>query len=186
MVDVQGIRVARARRDEILSAAEREFGALGWSGARVERIAAEAKVNKQLIFHYFGSKAGLYTAATRSLLARFEPRSAPSANPVETLRAVLRTVEAASRAIPGVLLHPVPRDANAIPEGAPDLASTWRDRQRSRLVEAVTEGQRRGHFRDDLDPAAAASIGLALAVGSGAVGEPVDAAAWMVDYCAWR
>jgi AcrR family transcriptional regulator len=186
MVDVPGIGAVRARRGEILAAAEREFGSLGWSGARVERIAADAKVNKQLIFHYFGSKAGLCAAATRSLLARYEPKPAPTANPVETLRAVLRALETAARAIPGVLLHPVPVDTDAVPDGAPDLASSWRDRQHARLAEAVTEGQRRGHFRDDLDPAAAASIGLALAVGSGAIGRPVDAAAWMVDYCAWR
>jgi AcrR family transcriptional regulator len=49
-------------RREILEAARAEFCDHGLGGARVDRIAQRAAVNKRLIYHYFASKEGLYTA----------------------------------------------------------------------------------------------------------------------------
>jgi AcrR family transcriptional regulator len=49
-------------RASILSAATQEFTANGLSGARVDAIAARARVNKRMIYHYFGDKEGLYLA----------------------------------------------------------------------------------------------------------------------------
>jgi AcrR family transcriptional regulator len=49
-------------RTRILEAARVEFAAVGGAGARVDRIAAAAGVNKRMIYHYFGSKEGLYAA----------------------------------------------------------------------------------------------------------------------------
>ncbi len=50
-------------RDAILESARQEFSARGLSGARVDRIAGRARANKRMIYHYFGSKEGLYLAA---------------------------------------------------------------------------------------------------------------------------
>ena len=49
-------------RTALLGAARHEFAARGLEGARVDRIAAQAGVNKQLVYHYFGSKDDLYSA----------------------------------------------------------------------------------------------------------------------------
>src|SRR6201984_725669 len=49
-------------RQRLLTAARREFGRSGLSGARVDEIAARAGVNKQLVYHYFGDKDALYLA----------------------------------------------------------------------------------------------------------------------------
>lgn len=49
-------------RQRILDAAVIEFADYGIAGARVDRIAAAAGSNKQLIYHYFGSKEGLFRA----------------------------------------------------------------------------------------------------------------------------
>jgi TetR/AcrR family transcriptional regulator len=49
-------------REAILSSAQAEFAAYGLSGARVDRIAARARANKRMIYHYFASKEGLYLA----------------------------------------------------------------------------------------------------------------------------
>ncbi len=46
----------------ILNAATREFGAHGFAGARIERIARSAKCNIRLLYHYFGNKRQLYVA----------------------------------------------------------------------------------------------------------------------------
>ena len=53
---------ADASRADILSAATREFSEKGLSGARVDSIAERTKINKRMIYYYFGSKEGLYRA----------------------------------------------------------------------------------------------------------------------------
>jgi AcrR family transcriptional regulator len=49
-------------RERILDAAEAAFSEHGLAGARVAAIAANAEVNKAMLYYYFGSKDGLYTA----------------------------------------------------------------------------------------------------------------------------
>lgn len=49
-------------RAAILFAATQEFTAKGLNGARVDAIAKRARVNKRMIYHYFGGKDGLYLA----------------------------------------------------------------------------------------------------------------------------
>jgi TetR/AcrR family transcriptional regulator len=46
----------------ILAAAVLEFSQKGYEGARVEAIARRAGINKRMLYHYFGSKGGLYLA----------------------------------------------------------------------------------------------------------------------------
>jgi TetR/AcrR family transcriptional regulator len=50
-------------REAILAAAQAEFAAKGLFGGRVNEIARNACANKRMIYHYFGSKEGLYLAA---------------------------------------------------------------------------------------------------------------------------
>ncbi|TVQ26457.1 MAG: TetR/AcrR family transcriptional regulator [Spirochaetaceae bacterium] len=49
-------------RKRIFDAAVREFSSKGYAGARVDRIAEAAKINKQRIYAYFGDKEGLFVA----------------------------------------------------------------------------------------------------------------------------
>jgi AcrR family transcriptional regulator len=55
-------RDAEATRQAILTAATAEFSRKGLGGARVDAIAARARANKRMIYHYFGSKELLFTA----------------------------------------------------------------------------------------------------------------------------
>lgn len=50
----------------ILEAATREFTEKGFGGARIDAIAARAKVNKRMLYHYFGDKEALYVAVLES------------------------------------------------------------------------------------------------------------------------
>ena len=88
-------RDPEATRQRILVAALREFSAKGISGARVDAIAARAKVNKRMIYYYFGSKDGLFREILRR---RFQERSATlnagDARGVGGLATRYRTVEA--------------------------------------------------------------------------------------------
>ena len=57
---VKVTRDPEGSRAKILEQARKEFVSCGLSGARVDRIAKRAGVNKNLIYHYFGSKEALY------------------------------------------------------------------------------------------------------------------------------
>jgi AcrR family transcriptional regulator len=50
-------------KDEILVAARNQFAALGYGGATIRGIAAEAGVNPALVHHFFGSKDQVFVAA---------------------------------------------------------------------------------------------------------------------------
>jgi len=55
-------RDAERTKAEILQAARDEFCERGFNGARVDAIAARAKANKRLLYHYYGNKEALYEA----------------------------------------------------------------------------------------------------------------------------
>jgi AcrR family transcriptional regulator len=141
----------------IISAARDEFAREGFHGARVERIAHRAGVNKQLLFYYYHSKLGLHQAAVRQAVAELEaaldqgePRQG---RPLDRLRAALGTQF----------------DFLA---GHPDLAALLSQANRSdvapfapairRLVVLLAEGQGTGQVRDDVDPHLVAAQALAL------------------------
>mgnify|MGYP002628886114 CR=1 FL=1 len=57
---VKKVRDADATQKRILAAAKKEFAKNGLGGARVDEIAARAKANKRMIYHYFGNKEDLF------------------------------------------------------------------------------------------------------------------------------
>lgn len=57
-------------RAGLLEAGVSEFSAHGLAGARVDRIAAAAGINKERIYQYFGNKEGLFDAVLESELSR--------------------------------------------------------------------------------------------------------------------
>ncbi|HLP47193.1 MAG TPA: TetR/AcrR family transcriptional regulator [Candidatus Kapabacteria bacterium] len=59
---------------KILKAALKEFSTYGLSGARMERIAKVAKVNKAMIFYYFSSKEKLYEVVIRKVFSSVYPK----------------------------------------------------------------------------------------------------------------
>jgi AcrR family transcriptional regulator len=68
---------ARARdpektRARILSAATNEFALKGFDGARVDMIAKRAKINKRMLYHYFGDKKALFEAIIGKMLSEHE------------------------------------------------------------------------------------------------------------------
>lgn len=60
---------AEDTRRRIFAAATAEFAEHGLAGARVDRIAAAARANKQAIYLYYGSKEKLFAAVLRAELA---------------------------------------------------------------------------------------------------------------------
>ena len=67
-------RNAEASRARIRHAAQVEFVTNGLNGARVDAIAQQAGVNKNLIYHYFGSKDDLYLDVLEGIYAGLRAR----------------------------------------------------------------------------------------------------------------
>lgn len=62
-------RNADRSQQAILEAARDEFSQFGLAGARVDRIAERADLNKRLIYYYFSSKDDLFLAVLESVYA---------------------------------------------------------------------------------------------------------------------
>ena len=73
-----------------------EFSSLGLAGARTERIAAAAGVNKALLYYYFESKENLYLAALEMIADKIRERS---------LAVLQREVSAGERLLRAALDH---------------------------------------------------------------------------------
>jgi|SRR5215469_1894617 len=56
-----------ATKAAILAAALQEFAELGLAGARIDEIARTARVNKALLYYYFGSKERLYQGVVEQM-----------------------------------------------------------------------------------------------------------------------
>jgi|JI10StandDraft_1071094.scaffolds.fasta_scaffold542421_2 TetR/AcrR family transcriptional regulator len=57
-------------QERILQAAVEVFAEDGFAGARIDKIAALAGCNKQLLYHHFGDKEALYAAVIEAELGR--------------------------------------------------------------------------------------------------------------------
>jgi len=67
-------RKEKKAKQKILDAGLEEFAAYGFEGARVDRIAQKAGINKAMIFYYFSSKLNLYRTVIKEILLDFIPR----------------------------------------------------------------------------------------------------------------
>ena len=60
-------RNGRLTRQRILAAATKEFAAKGLEGARVDEIALRSRANKNMIYHYYRSKDGLFQSVLEEM-----------------------------------------------------------------------------------------------------------------------
>ena len=88
---------AQATRDSLLRAAIKVFARHGFDGGSVEQISSAAHSHDRMIYYYFGSKQGLYTAVLEETYRRFDEAEAaleldltqPSAALVDVIRFML-------------------------------------------------------------------------------------------------
>src|SRR3954468_24251312 len=57
-------------RQNILEIATEEFAEKGFSGARIDEIAARTNTSKRMIYYYFGDKEGLFVAVLEEAYGR--------------------------------------------------------------------------------------------------------------------
>lgn len=111
-------RPPRVSPDRILAAAAAEFAARGYAGARVDRIARRARVNKAMLYYHFGSKQGLYRSLLRRTFARAAERleaiAAGDAEPAEKVDQVIAGLAAFVREhafFPAIMLREIAEEA---------------------------------------------------------------------------
>jgi TetR/AcrR family transcriptional regulator len=80
-------------RKLILKHAMTEFAAKGYDGARVDSIARRCALSKNMLYHYFGSKEGLFIAVLEDAYTTFRASQQDieirSTDPVEAMRGLI-------------------------------------------------------------------------------------------------
>lgn len=141
-------------RTRILDAALQEFSAEGFAGARVDTIARLAGCNKQLIYHYFKDKGGLYEAVTVRALSDRPPADFSSrADFAEVPPRILEDVNK-KRAWLRLLMW----EALASEE-RPVVAEAQRSQKAAEAIADVENAQKRGFLDGELP---ARFVGVAL------------------------
>lgn len=107
-------RPATVSPDRILAVAALEFAERGYAGARVDRIARRARVNKAMLYYHFGSKQALYRALLRQTFSRAAQRlqsvaasDAPPAQKIERVIGELAAFIAEHAFFPAIMLREV-------------------------------------------------------------------------------
>src|SRR6476659_1298995 len=92
-------------RQRLITAAAVEFAARGFAGARVDRIARRARVNKAMIYYHFASKQRLYRVLLRTMFSRAaDALRAAAAGPAAPVQKLDRAIADLGRLIAE---HPV-------------------------------------------------------------------------------
>jgi TetR/AcrR family transcriptional regulator len=144
-------------RRKLLAAAKMEFANKGLAGARVNAIAARARLNKQLVYHYFGSKEKLYVAVLEDAYAAFRAREAAlPTRKLEPEEAVVR--------LAGLLFdsfRDLREEVAVIADENIHQARHVRNSERVKqlhqplilmMEDIVTRGERKGVFRRGIEP----------------------------------
>jgi AcrR family transcriptional regulator len=137
-------------KQRLLDTAAAEFAARGFDGAKVDRIAARARVNKAMLYYHFPSKAGLYLAILREQFGALGDAAAASRVPGAAAEEQLcRFIDAVAReavarpTFPAIWLR-------EIAEGGRHLDATVVGALRrvlSTLAAILDDGCREGRFR---------------------------------------
>lgn len=150
-------RDPEATREAILSAATDEFAQHGLAGARVDRIAERAGVNKRMLYYYFGQKDGLFLAVLEGAYQRIrEEEHTLNLTQVEPTEAIRRLV---AFTWDYYIAHPefitLLNTENLYRAGHLKKSSrvrTWHSPFVAMIAEVLERGRKAGVFRAGVDP----------------------------------
>lgn len=135
----------------ILDAAKEEFAENGFSGARVDAIAARAGVNKALLYYHVGGKAALFERVLHqtigTLAESLEAIIKPVTDPVEKLKIYVRSLAdtvCSNPQVPSIVTQELTCGSKHLPE------QTIRDfaRMFNLITDIIEQGVQAGVFRD--------------------------------------
>jgi len=136
-------------RDRLIAAAAAEFATRGFDGAKVDRIATRARINKAMLYYHFDGKAALYREILREMFDAVgasvaEVRQA-GASPEDQIRSFIRAVarEALTRPnFPAIWLREIAEGGRHIDASIAVLMRRILDT----LIEILAEGRAAGVF----------------------------------------
>jgi len=148
---------SRKTREMILDGALVEFSEKGFDGARIDEIAMRAGVNKNLLYHHYGSKDGLFTALLErtydTIRRRQNDLRLRGMDPVEGMRKLVIFTGRIWVQFPEFLRLLQSENLNG---GRHVRASEEIQRMYNPLLDTIGEllgrGTRAGVFRKNLDP----------------------------------
>ena len=141
------VRDPKRTRERILAAALKEFSAKGLAGARVDRIARRARINKRMLYHYFGDKEDLFREVlARKLRERVAWMAAAPDDPADGLTFWL-AIAAGDRDWVRLLQWEALSAADS-----PVIMETERRRAVERAIDKLKQQQTSGLVAPDLDP----------------------------------
>ena len=174
----------------VLDAAEKAFADQGFAGARVNGIAAEAGVNKAMLYYYFESKEGLYRAVFERAFDQIAAAAAAhlSGATEADILSFLRAYRGILRAHPH-LARLISRD---LADGGAHVVSILGPRVQGILggvAGSLGQGMASGRFNPDINPLVAMPVlvapfvffALASPMLTAATGVPADAMAEPFD-----
>jgi AcrR family transcriptional regulator len=142
---------------DILAVATTEFAANGFSGARVDVIAARTATSKRMIYYYFGSKKGLYLAVLEAAYRGI--RDIESGLHLDTLEPELAmkalvgyTFDYQNSHVEFVRLVMIENIHDAENLRGSDVIQGLNVRIINSLQDIISRGRKTGKFRRDLDP----------------------------------
>ncbi|MEV1286546.1 TetR/AcrR family transcriptional regulator [Micromonospora sp. NPDC049679] len=149
-------RDAERTRAEILDVATSEFADKGYSGARVDEIAAKTSTTKRMIYYYFGGKEQLYVATLERAYTVI--RSIEQAVDVEHLDPVDAIRQLAELTFDHHESHPdfirlvsIENIHRAEHIATSSTLSSLANPALDVLARILERGRTAGHFRDDVD-----------------------------------
>jgi TetR/AcrR family transcriptional regulator len=141
------VRNPRQSRQRILEAALKEFAAKGFAGARVDAIARRARINKRMLYHYFGNKEELFRAVLRRKIA--ERQAWGGAAPEEPAESLPYWFDLACKDVDWIRLL----EWEGLRGGEKPVIDEFKRRQAAaRSVERIRRRQASGQLSRDLDP----------------------------------
>ena len=184
---------------DIMAAAKQEFASHGFDGTTVDAICRRARVSKQLLYYYFGSKSDLYSLilkeAAENTTSYFACADYDTMPPEAALRQFIHNVfgEFADRPqVARMTIDEAQHNFAHVGKASP-LATVLRRVIDEVLGGIVARGRRDGVFRADLDADRLfwiiyslvstwfAHSPMVLLVSQGNAGTAMDAAAWRAN-----
>ncbi|MCD6734010.1 MAG: TetR family transcriptional regulator [Burkholderiaceae bacterium] len=150
-------RDPEATREAILSAATDEFAQHGLAGARVDRIAERAGVNKRMLYYYFGQKEGLFLAVLEGAYQRIREEehtlNLTQVEPTEAIRRLVAFTWEYHMAHPEfVTLLNTENLYRARHLKKSSRVRTWHSPFVAMIAEVLERGHKAGVFRAGVDP----------------------------------
>jgi AcrR family transcriptional regulator len=159
---------AGTARERILRAAAEEFAEHGFSGARINRIADTAGQNKQLIYHYFDSKEGIYAAVLGEMLTSMHGATDVTSGIREIIQGSPKSTPEERRAWGRMATW------EGLSGERPVTSAEQRQESIQQQIQTFIQMQQQGRFATEIDPRVALATIYAVATARYAVPQLVD------------